>query len=1155
MKKLPIIISVIASLTVGVAIGLAIGLTSNRTQAKPTISSVSTSSSQSSISSAPSTSSLPTIENFTVSFKNYDGTLLSEAVVKKGETAIYNGPTPTRAETSEYTYTFNGWDQPLENITSDCVRIAQYIETLKPVTNYYKVTFKNYDGSLLQEATVEEGKNAVYSGQTPTKPSTPTHTYTFTGWDGSLENITSDCVRIAQFSEAQTKFTVSFKNYDGTLLYETYVESGKTATYVGPVPTREETSEYTYTFNGWDHSLENVTSDLICVAQYTQIQKPITVYYRVTFKNYDGALLQEISVEEGKNASYSGPTPTKPNTPEHTYTFIGWDESLENITCDCVRVAQYSENNVEYTVKFYSEDNQLLYTDVVYYQQTATYYGPTPTKASSSAYYYTFNGWDKDLTCVTKSFSTKPVFDAHGVTRQITLKPNNGQANSVMNVTYGEAYDLGTPVNTGFTFLGWYANETTVIPTSGIWEYDASALTANWGTGYYEFVEKDDGTYEVSLTAEGKNASEIVIPVSFNGKPVTALGENFLRENTKIEKITIPASIKRIPNYAFYKCTKLSEVVLNEGLEEIGMHAFDSCKLKKLIIPSTCVTIDQFAFEYNNDLYHIYLPSSVQTVNQFAFYSINSSAYICIEHSSVPSWGSYWRSGTTVYTSCTKLVEGEDFNYAIRNFSGNYAVTVLRLSEATSQLQSYAFPNEIENISDIRVAQSLFQNNVNIRSVDLSSVTRIGDYAFSGCSNLNSVTFSSALTVFGGHAFDSCSSLTKLEIPDGVTEIQSFAFNACSNITYVFIPASVITINSYAFYDCLKATIYTTAHSASSGWDNNWKGSQPIYYDYVAINNTDDFNYVVQSYMGESYVTITSLTNSGLAKKNIVIPDQIESISDIRLASNLFKGFTDLVSVDVGSGVKKIPTGCFSNCSSLKTVVLHEGVTSIGQNAFYSCSSLTDVNMPSSLTTIGRTAFDCCTSLREIVIPLNVSTIEAYAFDDTGKLAILIEASVAQPGWKQYWAGSSTTNKQFVYDYVSSGITGDYRYAKTSNGVTDSIYILGLVEGSTNVNLVIPDQIESISNIKIANLAFDGNTLIKTVDLGSSVTYIGAYAFRNNSSLRAVIIPLSCTVIKSYAFQYCSNECVLNCEADSLPATWEGNWNVSSCQVVWGYTR
>ena len=1161
MKKLPIIISIVASLTVGAGIGLAIGLNSSNTKTNLTTSSVpsnsssSSSSSVSSSSSSGSSSSLPIIVNYTVSFKNYDGTLLSESVVEKGGTAIYTGPTPTRMETATCTYTFTGWDQPLENITSDCVRVAQYEEILKPVTNYYKVTFKNYDGTLLQEVTVEEGKTAVYSASTPTKPSTPTHTYTFTGWDGSLENITSDCVRVAQFSETQVKFTVSFKNYDDTLLYETYVESGKTATYMGPTPVRPETNEYSYTFSGWDHSLENVTTDLICVAQYIEIQKPITIYHKVTFKNYDGTILQEVNVEDGKNATYTGATPTRTNTPEFTYTFTGWDGSLENITSDCVRVAQYSTSNVEYTVKFYNYDNQLLYTDVVYYQETATYYGPTPTREASSAYYYTFKGWDKELTNVTKSFTTKAVFDAHGVSKQITLKPSNGQPDSVVTVTYGETYDLGTPVNTGFTFLGWFANETLAIPTSGTWEYEGvSVVTAKWGTGYYEFVENEDG-YTVSLTDEGKSVSEIVIPVSFNGKPVTALGENFLRDNTKIEKITIPASIKRIPDYAFYKCTKLSEVVLNEGLEEIGMYAFDSCKLKKIIIPSSCTTIEQFAFENNKDLYHVYLPSSVETVGSFAFYSINSSAYICIEHSSVPSWGSYWSSGATVYTSCTKLVEGEDFNYAIRNFSGNYAATVLRLSETTSQLQNYTFPNEIENISDIRVAQSLFKNNVYIRSVNLSSVTRIGDYAFSGCSNLNSVTFSNTLTVIGSHAFDSCSSLTSVSIPDGVTGIQSFAFDSCTNLAYIYIPASATTIGAYAFYDCPNSTIYTTAHSASSGWDSYWKGSQPIFYDYVSINNTDDFNYVVQSYMGESYVTITSLTNSGLAKKNIVIPDQIENISDIRLASNLFKGFSDLVSVDVGAGVKKIPTGCFSNCSSLETVVLHEGVTSIEQNALYRCTNLTSINMPSSLTTIGRTAFDYCTSLREIVIPLNVSTIEAYAFDDTGKLAILIEASVAQPGWKQYWSGSNAANKQIIYDYVSTGVSGDFRYAKTSNGVTDSIYILGLAEGSTNVNLVVPDEIENISNIKIANLAFDGNTLVKTVDLGSSVTYIGTYAFRNNSSLRAVIIPLSCTVIKSYAFQYCSNECVLNCEADSLPATWEGNWNISSCQVVWGYTR
>ena len=1161
MKKLPIIISIVASLTVGAGIGLAIGLTTSNTKTNLTTSSVpsnsssSSSSSVSSSSSSGSSSSLPIIVNYTVSFKNYDGTLLSESVVEKGGTAIYTGPTPTRTETATCTYTFTGWDQPLENITSDCVRVAQYEEILKPVTNYYKVTFKNYDGTLLQEVTVEEGKTAVYSASTPTKPSTPTHTYTFTGWDGSLENITSDCVRIAQFSETQVKFTVSFKNYDDTLLYETYVESGKTATYMGPTPVRPETNEYSYTFSGWNHSLENVTTDLICVAQYIEIQKPITIYHKVTFKNYDGTILQEVNVEDGKNATYTGATPTRTNTPEFTYTFTGWDGSLENITSDCVRVAQYSTSNVEYTVKFYNYDNQLLYTDVVYYQETATYYGPTPTREASSAYYYTFKGWDKELTNVTKSFTTKAVFDAHGVSKQITLKPSNGQPDSVVTVTYGEAYDLGTPVNTGFTFLGWFANETLAIPTSGTWEYEGvSVVTAKWGTGYYEFVENEDG-YTVSLTDEGKSVSEIVIPTSFNGKSVTALGTNFSRENTKIEKITIPATIKKIPNYAFYKCTKLSEVVLNEGLERIGSYAFDSCQLKKVIIPSTCTVIENSAFEYNKDLYQVYLPISVTTVEQYAFYSINASAYICIEHSSVPSWGNNWRSGATVYTSCTKLVEGEDYNYVIRNVSGNDNVIILRLSKATSQLESFTFPTAVEGISDIRVASNLFKSNVNIRSVDLTGVTRIGENAFMSCSNLSNITFSNSLTIIGSYAFRYCTSLTRLEIPSSVTEIQSYAFDGCSNLTYIYLPSSVTTIGRYAFDDCPKSTIYTNAHSSSSGWESNWKGSQPIYYDFVSLDATDDFNYVTQTYMGEQYVTITGLTAAGLNKKNLVIPDQIEGISDIRLPANLFNGLSELVSIDLGAGVTKIPTNCFANCTKLETVVLHNGVTSIGQSAFLKCSKLTSINMPSTLTTIGRQAFDYCTSLREIVIPISVTTIEAYAFDEMGKIAILIEASVNQPNWKQYWSGSSAANKQFVYDYASSGVEGSYRYAKTSNGVTDAIYILGLVEGFTDVNLVVPNQIEGVSNIKIANYAFDGNTIIKTIDLGTSVTYIGSYAFRGDSSLRQVIIPLNCTVIKAYAFQNCSTECVLNCEVSEKPEGWETNWNISNCQVVYDYTR
>ena len=1060
MKKLPIVISICAVSFVTICTVSAVALSAcNNKQADATV-------------------------NYTVSFKNYDGSLLSESKVKAGETAVYQGPTPTRADTAEFTYTFNGWDQSLENITSDCSRIAQYIETSKETTRYYTVTFQNYDGVVLTTDRVIEGGTAVYRGETPIRAETAAFSYIFKGWDQPLTNITSDCVRVATF---------------------------------------------------------------------TEIAKQLTNYYTVTFKNYDDSILHEAIVEEGGTAVYGGQTPSRPSNAEFSFAFSGWDQRLENITSDCVRIAQYDETYIEYTVRFYNDD-ELLYIDTVHYQETAYYRGLTPNKPSTATHSYTFIGWDKNITCISESLDVYALFSEHGDGVHINLNTNLGQENEQIEVYYDEAYDLGTPSFPGLIFLGWYAGET-LIPTSGIWQYSGiSSLTAKWQNVYYVFTDNGNNTYTISLNDEGKAATEVAIPAAYEGIPVTIMGTDFLRANKTIEKVSIAGSIQNIPNNSFYNCTSLSEVVLNEGLLSIGEYAFSYCSISKLIIPSTCESIGRSAFDYCYSLYHIYIPSSVTTIGAYAFDTLYGQAYICTEHISIPSnWDSNWSKYTT-YTSVTKLIEGEAFNYVIRDIYGEQNVTILRLADATSKLTSYSFPSEIEGITDIRVGRYLFYNNLYIRNVDFTGISRINTNAFASCTNLESVTFSSSLTYIGSSAFRYCSSLLSVTIPDSVTEIQTLAFDSCTNLAYIYVPSSTITIGAYAFDACNKSSIYTNAHSALSGWADNWKGSQPIFYDFLSLNDADDFNYVIQSYMGDSYVTISSMKDSAKLKKSIVIPDTIEGISDIRLKSSLFNGFNELTSVDVGSGVKSIPSSCFKGCQKLANVTLHEGLTSIGSSAFYNCNKLTSINMPSSLTSIGNQAFDYCSSLTQIVIPLGVTTIGNYAFDDTGRLVFLMEASVDQPGWTSNWYGIGSSSKTFIHDYVSSGIVGDFRYAKASNGVSDTIYILGLAQGSTNVNLVVPDSIEGISNIKIASYAFDGNTLIKSVDLGHSVTAVNGYAFRSNSSLAQVIIPASCTVVRDYAFQYCSN-CAIKCEVASQPSTFESNWNSSSCPVTWGYVR
>ena len=1101
-----------------------------------------------------------TTTTYTVSFKNYDGTLLSESSVNSGETAIYNGTTPTRPETSEYTYTFSGWDQSLENITSNCVRVAQYTENLKPVVNHYTVTFKNYDGTLLQEVSVIEGETAVYTASTPTRPSTSTHSYTFYDWDKPLTNITSDCVRVAQFTETQVKFTVTFKNYDGTALHEVYVTTGGTATYEWPNPTREEDEDYTYSFKGWDQPLTNITSDCIRVATYNATAKPKTTYYTVTFKNYDGSLLREVEVAKGETAVYDLPdNPTRPSTSEFIYTFKGWDLPLTNIQSDCVRTAQYNSSYVDYTVQFYNYDNTLLYTDHVHYMEPAFYYGDvTPSKPATSTHYYTFEGWDKDLSCITKSITTKPVFAEHGVEKEVIIYPNNGDESEELKVTYGQEYSFATPSYPGFTFVGWFINDTQSIPSSGTWTYtNATSVTAKWETGYFNFADNGDNTVTVSLTALGKTASEIIIPSEFEGKPVTALGTKFATNNANITKVTIPGTIKNIPNESFSSCSSLEEVNFNEGLLTIGQKAFENCsKLKKVTFPKTLTTIDSYAFYYASSLYQIFIPKSVTTINKSAFSYIGSHPYACIEAQELPSgWSSDWASSVTYYLGSIKIVDTDEYTYVYRSLYGDKTASILRLTEATSELLDFTAPTQIEDATDIRVAPYLFINNKYIRNVDLTGVTRIGTSAFESCTNLQTVTFSESLTLIGNCAFEYCSSLKEVDLPDGLTEIGGSAFYSCSALTYIFIPASVVTIGSLAFYYCNASTIYTSAHTAGSGWDETYKGSQIMtYIDFVSLSETEDFTYVKQSYLGDKRITLTGVKESAKLKKNIVIPNEIEGISDIRIGTKIFYQLTNLVSVDLGP-VKSIPSNCFQYCSNLETVILNKGLTTINSNAFHTCSKLSSIKIPSTLTTIGSFAFDYCSSLGEIYIPISVTSIGSYAFSDTGRLSILMESSIKQSGWEDNWYGTYQTNKQFIYDYVSSGTIGDFRYAKTSNGVTDNIYILGLTKESTNFNLVIPDQIEGITNIKIAAYAFNANSNIKTVDLGNSVISVLTYAFGSCTSLASVIIPVSCTVIKADAFYQCKTTCVLNCVAESQPGGWETNWNRSGCQVVWGYVR
>ena len=181
---------------------------------------------------------------YTVTFKDWDGTVLKTQEVEQGQAATAPAD-PTRVG-----YTFTGWDVAFDNVQSDLVVTAQY------TINTYTVTFKDWDGTVLKTQTVNYGGAA-------TAPANPTRVgYTFTGWDVAFNNVTSNLVVTAQYQI--NTYTVTFVDWNGTVLKTQTVNYGAAATAPAD-PTRDG-----YTFTGWDVAFNNVTSNLTVTAQYEQ---------------------------------------------------------------------------------------------------------------------------------------------------------------------------------------------------------------------------------------------------------------------------------------------------------------------------------------------------------------------------------------------------------------------------------------------------------------------------------------------------------------------------------------------------------------------------------------------------------------------------------------------------------------------------------------------------------------------------------------------------------------------------------------------------------------------------------------------------------------------------------------------------------------------
>ena len=353
-----------------------------------------------------------TVNTYTVKFLDEDGTELQKIEdIEYGKTPVFTNDTPTKEATAQYTYSFAGWDTPIVSVRGDAIYKATYSRTV----NTYTVKFLDEDGTELQKIEdIEYGKTPVFTNDTPTKEATAQYTYSFAGWDTPIVSVSGDATYKATYSSDVNKYTVTYKNDDGTILQEGEFPWGSTASYQHMVkPTKKPTAQYTYTFAGWDNNVTLVTKDVTYTATYTSTVNK----YKITFANEDGTVLQTSEVEYGKFPVYEKGTPTKAATVEETFTFAGWDKDISKVTGDTVYTARYTStattrdtvNYKHFTVTFVSNGGSEVVSQLV--AEGGVAFRPEEPLRER----YTFGGWYIDA-ALTKPFSFATV-----ITSDITL--------------------------------------------------------------------------------------------------------------------------------------------------------------------------------------------------------------------------------------------------------------------------------------------------------------------------------------------------------------------------------------------------------------------------------------------------------------------------------------------------------------------------------------------------------------------------------------------------------------------------------------------------------------------------------------------------------------------------------------------------------------
>ena len=604
-------------------------------------------------------------------------------------------------------------------------------------------------------------------------------------------------------------------------------------------------------------------------------------------------------------------------------------------------------------------------------------------------------------------------------------------------------------------------------------------------TGGLEFYLKEDGTYMVSNYTGSE--TDVVIPVKHDNKAVTEIGPSAFAYRSLITSITIPSSVTKIGDQAFYNCLSLTTINYNaaavedKGIDsEVFRNAGTQGEGITLTFGNNVTSIPDNLFYATKapNIVTMTTGACVQSIGEQTFANLPTLTTVTISNSVTDIAATAFEDSTGITTATMPIS-------AVNKVPQNSLRTV---TLTDGEYLGY-------DLSDAGMENVGFAGCLTLESVTLpETIEHIGASTFAACKELSSLTIPETAEVMaiGDQAFYMCMALGSVTIPETVESIGDSAFFGCRSITTVNIPASVEDIGASAFADCGSLESIT-----------------------VAAENANYYAYEEKTLIEMSYEFSGDYDEEGL-------PVMVRTFEDIVVAGATGSSIPNEYSVVA------IAAGAFYG-SGIQSIVVPDNVKAIGESAFGGCTALSDITLPfvgTSTTGFGY-IFGTSPYIEDFSYDEELEEI-VYTYSDAETLVI---NGINQ---REYYVPTTLTTVT---------VSGFYENDGYSDLPAGDIYPYAFSGFTTLTSVAIGGGVESIGNY-----AFEGCTALESLEIGSGVSTIGSGIIAGCTAITSLSVvdgnddfydSDSNIIVENNGYGYQQDVIIAGCQTSTIPMDYD----------------